>query len=76
MFTVCHRRETEVKGQQLLARGGEEWLIAQDIVPGINEFHQRLVPVTIGSDKEVPLSGFRRGNEGAAGRWEPLFAQP
>lgn len=61
--------------QQLLATGWEESLIARDIVPGINEFHQRLVPVTIGSNKEVPLSGFRKGNHGAPGRWESLFAQ-
>ncbi|WP_328637666.1 WD40 repeat domain-containing protein [Streptomyces canus] len=69
--------KTEVRGQQLLAWVGNKQLIAWDI--GKNdksEFHQRLVLVTVGSDKEVPLSGFREGNDGDAGRWEPLFAQP
>jgi hypothetical protein len=33
------------------------------------------VLVTVGSDVVVPLSGFRQGNDGAAGRWEPVFAQ-
>jgi hypothetical protein len=68
---------TEVRGQQLLAWVGNKQLIAWDI--GKNdksEFHQRLVLITIGSDKEVPLSGFREGNDGDAGRWEPVFAQP
>jgi hypothetical protein len=69
--------KTEVRGQQLLAWVGDQQLIAWDIgKDGKNEFHNRLVLVTIGSDKEVPLSGFREGNDGAAGRWEPLFAQP
>ncbi|MFK4106477.1 WD40 repeat domain-containing protein [Streptomyces sp. NPDC019531] len=68
---------TEVRGQQLLAWVGNERLIAWDIGKNDkNEFHQRLVLITIGSDKEVPLSGFREGNDGDAGRWEPLFAQP
>jgi hypothetical protein len=78
--------KTEVRGQQLLAWVGNKQLIAWDIGENDkNEFHQRLVLVTIGSDKEVPLSGFRQsdegvegeaGNAGDAGRWEPLFAQP
>ncbi|MET7734390.1 WD40 repeat domain-containing protein [Streptomyces sp. NPDC005402] len=68
---------TEVRGQQLLAWVGNKQLIAWDIARNDkSEFHQRLVLVTIGSDKEVPLSGFREGNDGDAGRWEPLFAQP
>ncbi|MFE3037137.1 WD40 repeat domain-containing protein [Streptomyces canus] len=68
---------TEVRGQQLLAWVGNQQLIAWDIGKNDkNEFHQRLVLITIGSDKEVPLSGFREGNDGDAGRWEPLFAQP
>jgi hypothetical protein len=68
---------TEVRGQQLLAWVGDKQLIAWDIGKNDkNEFHQRLVLVTIGSAKEVPLSGFRAGNDGDAGRWEPVFAQP
>ncbi|MDQ0759813.1 hypothetical protein QF027_002448 [Streptomyces canus] len=66
-----------MRGQQLPAWVGDKQLIAWDI--GRNdksEFPQRLVLVTIGSDKETPLSGFRQGNDGDAGRWEPIFAQP
>lgn len=69
--------KTEVRGQQLLAWVGDRQLIAWDIGKNDkNEYHQRLVLVTIGSDKEVPLSGFRQGMDGDAGRWEPIFAQP
>ncbi|MEU0205419.1 WD40 repeat domain-containing protein [Streptomyces canus] len=69
--------KTEVRGQQLLAWVGNKQLIAWDIGKNDkNEFRNRLVLVTLGSDKEVPLSGFREGHDGDAGRWEPLFAQP
>ncbi|MGK3942951.1 WD40 repeat domain-containing protein [Streptomyces caeruleatus] len=68
---------TEERGQQLLAWVGNKRLIAWDIGKNDkNEYHNRLVLVTLGSDKEVPLSGFRAGNDGDAARWEPLFAQP
>ncbi|MCX5289140.1 WD40 repeat domain-containing protein [Streptomyces sp. NBC_00183] len=70
-------KKTKVRGQQLLAWVGNDQLVAWDIDKNVkNEFHNRLVLVTIGSNKEVPLSGFRQGNDGAAGRWEPVFAQP
>jgi hypothetical protein len=69
------KRVAKVRGQQLLAWVDNKRLIAWDILPGTNEFHSRLVLITIGSDKEVPLSGFRKGDDGAAGRWTPLFAQ-
>ena len=66
----------EVHGQQLLAWVGDKPLIAWDIGKNDkNEFHNRLVLVTIGSDKEVPLSGFRRATTASAGRWEPVFAE-
>ncbi|MFF4059497.1 WD40 repeat domain-containing protein [Streptomyces sp. NPDC001668] len=70
--------KTEVRGQQLLAWVGNRRLIAWDIGENDkNEHHNRLVLVTIGSDKEIPLSGFREGNTpDGAGRWYPLFAQP
>ncbi|WP_405874126.1 WD40 repeat domain-containing protein [Streptomyces sp. NBC_00005] len=69
--------KTKVRGQQLLAWVGNDKLIAWDIDKNVkNEFHNRLVLVTIGSNKEVPLSGFRQGNDADAGRWEPVFAQP
>jgi hypothetical protein len=65
----------KIPGQQLLAWADNKRLIAWDIAPGSNEFHNQLVLVTIGSDKVVPLSGFRKGNDGAAGRWTPIFAE-
>ncbi|MEU6349412.1 WD40 repeat domain-containing protein [Streptomyces sp. NPDC047072] len=69
--------KTEVRGQQLLAWVGDRQLIAWDIAGAKDsEFHQRLVLITIGSEKQVPLSGFREGDDGDPGRWEPLFAQP
>lgn len=73
-------RKTEIHGQQLLAWVGEKSLVAWDIGKGAkeSEYHQRLVLVTIGSDKEVPLSGFRKdikGTDNASGRWVPVFAE-
>ncbi|MEV6949190.1 WD40 repeat domain-containing protein [Streptomyces sp. NPDC051172] len=70
-------KKTKVRGQQLLAWVGNNRLIAWDIDKEVkNEFHNRLVLVTVGSNKEVPLSGFRQGDDADAGRWEPVFAQP
>ncbi|WP_406836765.1 WD40 repeat domain-containing protein [Streptomyces sp. AHU1] len=66
----------EVRGQMLLAWADDRSLIAWDIAEGDkNEFHNRLVLVTVGSDKEVPLSGFLKGTDGTVGRWEPVFAE-
>ena len=68
--------KTVVRGQQLLAWADDSRLVARDIGRhDRNEFHQRLVLVTVGSAKEVPLSGFRQGHHGDAGRWEPIFAE-
>ncbi|MFH8470063.1 WD40 repeat domain-containing protein [Streptomyces sp. NPDC017991] len=69
------KRLFKIPGQQLLAWADNKRLIAWDITPGTNEFHNRLVLVTIGNKKTVPLSGFRQGNDGADGRWEPIFAE-
>ncbi|BCL31474.1 WD40 repeat domain-containing protein [Streptomyces aurantiacus] len=69
------KRLYKIPGQQLLAWVDDKRLIAWDIDPGTNEFHNRLVLVTIGNKKTVPLSGFRQGNDGAAGRWQPVFAE-
>ncbi|MFD6290200.1 WD40 repeat domain-containing protein [Streptomyces sp. NPDC060205] len=68
------KRLYKIPGQQLLAWVDNKRLIAWDIEPGTNEFHNRLVLVTIGNKKTVPLSGFRQGNDGADGRWDPIFA--
>lgn len=74
-------KKTEIHGQQLLAWADDKSLIAWDIGKGAkeSEYHQRLVLVTIGSDKEVPLSGFRKDSgtdpDNSSGRWEPVFAE-
>ncbi|MFJ2155976.1 WD40 repeat domain-containing protein [Streptomyces sp. NPDC087856] len=72
--------KTEVHGQELLAWADDKSLIAWDVAKGEgagkSEFHARLVLVTIGSDKEVPLSGFLGGStDVSAGRWKPVFVQ-
>lgn len=65
----------EIRGQQLLAWADDESLVAWDIGADGNEFHQRLVLVTVGSDKVVPLSGFRSPKDDTRGRWEPVFVR-
>ncbi|UUU21142.1 WD40 repeat domain-containing protein [Streptomyces sp. DSM 40750] len=68
------KRLHKIRGQQLLAWVDNNRLIAWDITAGDNEFHNALVLVTIGSDKTLPLSGARKGNDGAGGRWNAVFA--
>ncbi|MER5383487.1 WD40 repeat domain-containing protein [Streptomyces sp. NPDC002688] len=68
------KRVAKVHGQNLLTWVGNKRLIAWDIAPGTNEFHNQLMLVTVGSDKVVPLSGFRKGDDDAGGRWTPVFA--
>ncbi|WP_432029706.1 hypothetical protein [Streptomyces sp. 1222.5] len=67
------RLVTKVPGQQLLAWADGRRLIAWGIGGDGNEFHQRLVLVTVGSKKVRPLSGFRSPKDDSGGRWEPLF---
>lgn len=63
------------RGQMLLAWADSRHLIAWDTPPGGKEFENRLVLVTVGSDKEVPLSGTQRsGQADSPTRWEPVFA--
>ncbi|WP_340381419.1 WD40 repeat domain-containing protein [Streptomyces sp. SS7] len=68
------RRITETHGQQLLAWAGDDSLVAWDIGKDGNEYHQRLVLVTLDSDKVVPLSDFRSTKDDTLGRWYPVFA--
>ncbi|MFF6950726.1 WD40 repeat domain-containing protein [Streptomyces iakyrus] len=67
-------KQREVRGQQLLAWADGNSLVAWDIGPDGNEYHQRLVLVTIGGAKTVPLSDFRSPKDDTTGRWEPVFA--
>ncbi|MFF8658665.1 WD40 repeat domain-containing protein [Streptomyces huasconensis] len=69
------KRVAKVPGQQLLAWADNKRLIAWDIAPGTSEYRNRLVLVTIGSEKTVPLSGYRSSKADSAGRWQPVFAE-
>ncbi|WLW55957.1 YncE family protein [Streptomyces sp. YU58] len=64
-----------VRGGQLLAWADDKRLIAWERVTGLNEgYHDRLVLVTIGSEKPVPLSGTRMFDEDPETlEWQPVF---
>ncbi|MGK5695941.1 WD40 repeat domain-containing protein [Streptomyces sp. URMC 128] len=68
-------KQREVRGQQLLAWADGNSLVAWDIGPDGNEYHQRLVLVSIGGEKTTPLSDFRSPKDNTEGRWEPVFAE-
>ncbi|MFI8182346.1 WD40 repeat domain-containing protein [Actinacidiphila glaucinigra] len=69
------KKVTTVRGRELLAWVDNKRLIALDLTPGSDGSVGRLVLVTIGSDKVVPLSGISKGFDGAAGYWTPVFAE-
>ncbi|MER5197906.1 WD40 repeat domain-containing protein [Streptomyces sp. NPDC002755] len=64
----------ETRGQQLLAWADDSTLVAWDIGPDGDEYHQRLVLVTPDSDEVVPLSDFRATGDDTLARWTPIFA--
>ncbi|MGW4869540.1 WD40 repeat domain-containing protein [Streptomyces chartreusis] len=68
---------TKVRGAHLLAWADEKRLIAWERVTSLDEeYRPRLVLVTIGSDKVVPLSGVREESLNAERQeWEPVFAR-
>ncbi|WP_330350156.1 WD40 repeat domain-containing protein [Streptomyces sp. NBC_00582] len=68
---------TEVRGAQLLAWVDDRHLIAWERVTSLKEeYRPRLVLVTIGSDRVVPLSGVReQGVKADREGWEPVFAR-
>ncbi|MFB6637655.1 WD40 repeat domain-containing protein [Streptomyces chartreusis] len=68
---------TKVRGGHLLAWADEKRLIAWERVTSLDEeYRPRLVLVTIGSDKVVPLSGVREESLNAERQeWEPVFAR-
>ncbi|MFE3118721.1 hypothetical protein [Streptomyces niveus] len=68
-------RVAKLKGQELLVWADDERLIAWDIEAGGNEFENRLVLITIGSDKAVWLSGARTPKDYSPGSWQPIFAK-
>ena len=72
-------RVTTVPGQQLLAWADDERIIAWGCDPkrcsGKGEFRNQLILLTVGSDKVIQLSGFRKASAEYPGRWNPVFTQ-
>ncbi|MDQ0602742.1 hypothetical protein QF037_007087 [Streptomyces canus] len=67
---------TKVRGAELLAWVDNQRLIAWERTSGLDEaYEDRLVLVTIGSDKVVPLSGVREHPETDPEPWEAVFAE-
>ncbi|MFJ7021690.1 WD40 repeat domain-containing protein [Streptomyces sp. NPDC101117] len=68
---------TKVRGAELLAWADDKRLIAWERVTGLDEtYRPRLVLVTLGSDKVVPLSGVREPDEDILRqKWVPVFAR-
>ncbi|MEU9914551.1 WD40 repeat domain-containing protein [Streptomyces sp. NPDC051001] len=67
---------TKVRGAELLAWVDNRRLIAWERTSGLDEaYEDRLVLVTIGSDKVVPLSGVREHPETDPEPWEAVFAE-
>ncbi|MFP3990504.1 WD40 repeat domain-containing protein [Streptomyces sp. E11-3] len=68
----------KVPAQQLLAWADNKRIIAWGCDPkkcdGKGEFRNQLLLVTVGSDKVVPLSDFRKANDDYPSRWTPVFA--
>ncbi|MEU2553553.1 WD40 repeat domain-containing protein [Streptomyces sp. NPDC013313] len=70
------KRLTEVRGAELLAWADGKRLIAWERTAGSSGYRPRLMLVTIGSDKAVPLSGVReQPAELSRQPWTPVFAE-
>ncbi|MFD7297218.1 WD40 repeat domain-containing protein [Streptomyces sp. NPDC059897] len=67
----------KLPAQQLLAWADDKRLIAWGCDPkrcdGKGEFRNQLLLVTVGSDKVVQLSDFRKASADYPGRWSPQF---
>ncbi|WP_420033014.1 WD40 repeat domain-containing protein [Streptomyces sp. cg28] len=67
----------KLPAQQLLAWADDKRLVAWGCDPkkcgGTGEFHNQLLLVTLGSEKVVPLSDFRKASADYPGRWDPQF---
>ncbi|MEW2394956.1 WD40 repeat domain-containing protein [Streptomyces sp. NPDC046862] len=66
-------------GQTPLAWADDKRLVVWGCDPakcnGKNEFRNQLLLITIGTDKVVPLSDFRKASADYAGRWTPMFSE-
>ncbi|MER5511921.1 WD40 repeat domain-containing protein [Streptomyces sp. NPDC002766] len=66
---------TKIRGAQLLAWADDKRLVAWERVTTLDEpYRARLVLVTLGSDRVVPLSGARDDHYDQQ-EWEPVFAR-
>ncbi|MGW4906591.1 WD40 repeat domain-containing protein [Streptomyces sp. NPDC004270] len=67
---------TKVRGGDLLAWADDRRLVAWERASGLDEpYRARLVLVTIGSDKIVPLSGVQKQMYDYMKAWQPVFAR-
>ncbi|MFE0508636.1 hypothetical protein [Streptomyces sp. NPDC058964] len=67
---------TRVRGAELFAWADDRRLIAWERATGLDEaYRPRLVLVTIGSDKTVPLSGVRDPAPWDEKNWTPVLAE-
>ncbi|WP_458243055.1 WD40 repeat domain-containing protein [Streptomyces sp. MAI_2237] len=67
---------TKVRGGDLLAWADDRRLVAWERASGLDEpYRARLVVVTIGSDKVVPLSGVQKQMFDQLKAWQPVFAR-
>ncbi|MFJ5258886.1 WD40 repeat domain-containing protein [Streptomyces sp. NPDC088387] len=66
-------RIAEVRGAQLLAWADERRLVAWERDPASEAYRGRLVLVTVGSGKVVPLSGYREETGLYRQDWQPVF---
>ncbi|MEV6484314.1 WD40 repeat domain-containing protein [Streptomyces sp. NPDC051576] len=67
---------TRVRGAELLAWADDRRLIAWERTTSLEEpYRARLVLVTIGSDRIVPLSGVREDEYDEGQAWQPVFAR-
>jgi hypothetical protein len=73
------RQVDETPGQQALAWADDGRLVVWGCDPkkcsGRNEFRNQLLLVTVGTDRVVPLSDFRKASDAYAGRWTPMFSE-
>lgn len=72
------KRVAKLPAQQLLAWADNKRLIAWGCDPekcsGKGEFRNQLLLVTVGTNKVVPLSDFRKASDDYPGRWNPIFS--
>jgi hypothetical protein len=72
------KRVAEVRGSGAMAWADERRLITWERLPGsgTDTYRPRMVLVTVGSEKVVPLTGVREPNQTLSRtEWEPVFAE-